>query len=249
LRADYILANPPFNLKDWGGDKLEGDPRWQYGVPPTGNANFAWLQHMVARLGSDGRMGTVLANGSLSSTNGGEGAIRAALVKADLVECMVAMPGQLFANTQIPVCLWLLSKDKAPGKHGEIDRRGQVLFIDAGKLGTLIPGSRKQKELSNSEIARIASAYHSWRGTRWSEDEYRDQSGYCYSASVDEIETHGYMLTPGRYVGTWDIEDDGVAFEERMTQLTNELFANMKKSKELDALIRHGIGKMGYGEQ
>lgn len=247
LRADYILANPPFNLKDWGGDKLEGDPRWQYGVPPTGNANFAWLQHMVARLGSDGRMGTVLANGSMTSNTGGEGAIRTALVDADLVECMVAMPGQLFANTQIPVCLWFLSKDKAPGKHGEIDRRRQVLFIDARKLGTLIPGSRKQKELSTDEIGRIADVYHSWRGTRWASGEYQDQAGQCYSAGVDEIAKHGYVLTPGRYVGVEEIEDDGEPFADKMARLSGELYEQMAEAEELDSLIRRNLGGLGYG--
>lgn len=246
LRADYILANPQFNTKDWGGDKLEGDVRWQYGVPPTGNANFAWLQHMVARLASGGRAGVVLANGSMTSNSGGEGTIRAAMVDDDLVECMVAMPGQLFTNTQIPVCLWFLSKDKSPGKHGQTDRRKQVLFIDARQMGALIPGSRKQKELSNDEIGRIAGIYHAWRGTRWADVEYQDQAGECYSADIDEIAKHDYALTPGRYVGAEAIDDDDEAFDERMQALTDELSFLLERGGKLEDEVRSQLVRVGY---
>jgi len=177
LRADFILANPPFNMADWGADKLSEDPRWKYGLPPASNANYAWLQHIVARLATGGRAGVVLANGSMTTATGGEDAIRRGLLDADLVECMVAMPGQLFANTQIPVCLWFFSRDKAPGKNGSEDRRKQVLFIDARRMGALLPGSRKQKALSEEEIAQIAGIYHAWRGTRWASGEYADEAG------------------------------------------------------------------------
>ena len=197
LRADYVLANPPFNIKQWGADKLGKDARWKYGVPPDGNANYAWLQHMIARLSADGRAGIVLANGSMTTTTGGEGEIRTAMVKADLVDCMVALPAQLFANTQIPACLWFLSKNKRKGKRGDNDRRKQVLFIDGRRLGSLIPGSRKQKQLSDQEIQSIANAYHNWRGTRWGDGDYEDMPAFSQSVSLKEIETQNYALAPG----------------------------------------------------
>ncbi len=248
LKVDYILANPQFNTKDWGADKLGQDPRWKYGLPPNSNANFAWLQHMISKLSENGRAGIVLANGSMSSMTGGEDAIREGMIKDDLVECMVALPGQLFTNTQIPACLWFLSKNKRAGKNGEIDRRGQVLFIDARRMASLIPGSRKQKQFSDEEIQKIAQTYHNWRGTRWSKGTYEDKTAFCASVSLDEIAKHHYVLTPGRYVGAEAIEDDGIPFEEKMAELSDQLYEQMRESVELDAVIRRNLEVLGYGE-
>ena len=245
LRADYVLANPPFNVKEWGADKLPKDARWKYGVPPDGNANYAWLQHMAARLSADGRAGIVLANGSMTTTNGGEGEIRTSMVKNDLVECMVALPGQLFANTQISACLWFLSKNKGQGKGGGNDRRKEVLFIDARKLGSLIPDSRKQKQLSDEEIQTITNAYHNWRGTQWSDGDYEDMPGFCRSASLGEIEAHSYVLTPGRYVGTAPTETDDAPFEERFSELKDTLARQFARSEELSALIQIKLEEVG----
>ena len=247
LRADYVLANPPFNISDWGGDKLADDPRWVHGIPPKGNANFAWLQHMLARLSSRGRAGIVLANGSMSSQQSGEGDIRRSMVQADVVECMVALPGQLFSNTQIPACLWFLSKDKGAGDNGSIDRRGQVLFIDARKAasGRI---SRTQIEFTDEDLQRIAQAYHRWRGTEFSDGEgYTDEPGFCYSASLADVEKHGFVLTPGRYVGAVVEDDDDEAFSEKMDRLTAQLAEQMAKGAELDAVIREKLGALGYG--
>ncbi len=246
LRADYILANPQFNTKNWGANKLAKDPRWKYGVPPDGNANYAWLQHMLARLSVDGRAGIVLANGSMTTNTSGEGDIRTAMIKADVVECMVALPGQLFANTQIPACLWFLSHNKGVGKNGKHDRRKQALFIDARKMAVLIPGSRKQKEFSETEIRQIAQTYHNWRGTQWGEDDYQDVPGFCKSTTLEEVEQHGFALTPGRYVGATDIEDDDKAFEEHMAKLTSELSALFGRGAELEAKVRIQLGRVGY---
>lgn len=246
LRADYVLANPPFNISGWGADKLTKDPRWKYGLPPDGNANYAWLQHMLARLSADGRAGIVLANGSMTINTGGEGEIRENMLKGDVVECMVALPGQLFANTPIPACLWFLSHNKANGKNGKIDRRKQVLFIDARKIASLIPGSRKQKEFSDAEIQQIAQTYHNWRGTEWSEGAYEDVPGFCKSASFIEIEQHGYALTPGRYVGATDVEDDDEVFEVEMSKLTDELSELLGRGRMLEAAVRTQIGRVGY---
>ncbi len=247
LRADYVLANPPFNIKGWGADKLPKDPRWKYGVPPDGNANYAWLQHMLARLSAEGRAGIVLANGSMTTNTGGEGDIRSAMVKGDVVECMVALPGQLFANTPIPACLWFLSHNKGAGRNGKQDRRKQVLFIDARKFASLVPGSRKQKEFSEFEIRQIAQAYHNWRGTQWAEGIYEDAPSFCKSATLAEIEQHNYVLTPGRYVGATDVEDDDEAFEEQMATLTGELAALFGRGQKLETEVREQLGKVGYG--
>jgi type I restriction enzyme M protein len=247
LRADYVLANPPFNIKGWGADKLAKDPRWKYGVPPDGNANYAWLQHMLARLSAEGRAGIVLANGSMTTNAGGEGDIRAAMVKGDVVECMVALPGQLFANTQIPACLWFLSHNKGVGKNGKQDRRKQVLFIDARKLATLISGSRKQKEFSEAEIRQIAQTYHNWRGTQWGEGQYEDVPGFCKSATLVEIEQHGFALTPGRYVGATDVEDDDEPFEEKMLRLSALWREQRAAAVKLDAAIEANLKELGYG--
>ena len=247
LRADYVLANPPFNISDWGGDKLTDDPRWVYGIPPKGNANFAWLQHMLARLSSRGRAGIVLANGSMSSQQSGEGDIRRGMVQGDVVECMVALPGQLFSNTQIPACLWFLSRDKGAGQGGSVDRKGQILFIDARKAasGRI---SRTQIEFTDEDLQQIAQAYHRWRGTEFSDgEEYEDEPGFCFSATLEDVEKQGYMLTPGRYVGAVVEEEDDEAFSEKMERLTTHLSGQMAKGAELDAVIREKLGALGYG--
>ena len=247
LRADYVLANPPFNISDWGGDKLTDDPRWVHGIPPKGNANFAWLQHMLARLSSRGRAGIVLANGSMSSQQSGEGDIRRHMVQADVVECMVALPGQLFSNTQIPVCLWFMSKDKGAGSSGSIDRKNQILFIDARKAasGRI---SRTQVEFTEDDTKRIAQAYHRWRGTEFSEGGgYADEPGFCFSASLTDVEKHGFVLTPGRYVGAQVEDDDDEAFNEKMERLTAQLADQMASGTDLDAVIRVELGALGYG--
>lgn len=247
LRADYVLANPPFNISDWGGDKLADDPRWVHGIPPKGNANFAWLQHMLARLSARGRAGIVLANGSMSSQQSGEGEIRRAMVQADVVECMVALPGQLFSNTQIPACLWFLSKDKAAGGNGKVDRRKQALFIDARKAasGRI---NRTQIEFLDEDLQRIAQAYHRWRGSEFGDgSDYADEPGFCFSASLAEVEKHGFVLTPGRYVGAQVEEDDDEAFNDKMERLTSQLAEQMAKGADLDAVIREKLGALGYG--
>jgi len=234
LRADYILANPPFNVSDWWHGSLMGDPRWIYGEPPQGNANYAWLQHMLYHLKPTGRAGIVLANGSMSSSQNSEGAIRAAMVEADTIEIMIALPSQLFFNTQIPACLWFLVKQKTK-------RKGEVLFIDARKLGSMI--SRVQAEFNDEVIAQIEKTVVAWR----SEDgEYEDVAGYCRSVSLEEIATHGHVLTPGRYVGAEDVEDDGEAFADKMQKLTEKLGEEMAKGAELDALIRKKLKGLGY---
>lgn len=239
LRADFILANPPFNISDWWHGSLEGDPRWVYGTPPQGNANYAWLQHMLHHLKSTGRAGIVLANGSMSSSQNNEGAIRAAMVEADVVEVMVALPGQLFFNTQIPACLWFLAKQKK--------RKGEVLFIDARKLGKMI--SRVQSDLDEDAIARIAETVAAWRGEVEADatiTEYADVPGFCRSVPLAEIAQHGHVLTPGRYVGAEEVEDDDEAFDEKMRKLTQKLGEQMAKGAELDALIRQKLGGLGY---
>ena len=245
LRADYVLANPPFNVKEWGADKLPKDARWKYGVPPDGNANYAWLQHMAARLSDDGRAGIVLANGSMTSMSNGEGDIRASMVKADLVECMVALPGQLFANTQIPACLWFLSKSKGKGKRGENDRGKQVLFIDARKFGSLFPDSRTQKQFSDEEIQTIASTYHNWRGTRWGDGNYEDMPGFCQSVSLEEIEARHILLTPGRYVGPTTRDGDNEPFEEKFADLKEILTEQFIEAEELSAIIQKKLEQVG----
>ena len=212
LKADFILANPPFNISDWGGERLQEDKRWQYGAPPKGNANFAWVQHMAHHLSPTGIAGFVLANGSMSSNQSGEGNIRKSLIEAGLVDCMVAMPGQLFYSTQIPACLWFLSRDRKDGRYR--DRQGETLFIDARKMGSMT--DRTHRELTGDDIARIAGAFHAWRGEDGA-GEYTDVPGFCKSASLEEVRKHGHVLTPGRYVGAAPQEDDGEPFEEKMT--------------------------------
>lgn len=234
LKADFILANPPFNMSDWGGDTLRTDRRWKYGVPPPGNANFAWVQHFIHHLSPNGAAGFVLANGSMSSKTSGEGEIRRAIIEDDLVDCMVALPGQLFYSTQIPVCLWFLSRNKK-------NRCGKMLFIDARKLGSLV--DRVHRELSDEDISRISGAYHAWK----SEDKgYQDIQGFCKSATLEEIRGQGYVLTPGRYVGIEEQEDDGEPFDEKMARLTGELSELFKRSHELEDEIRKRLGAIGY---
>lgn len=241
LRADFVLANPPFNISDWWHGSLDGDPRWVYGTPPQGNANYAWLQHMLFHLKSSGRAGIVLANGSMSSSQNSEGDIRRAMVEADVVEVMVALPGQLFFNTQIPACLWFLAKQK-------VARPGEVLFIDARKLGTNV--SRVQIELLDSDIERIAQTVANWRGVPLDVGgeiaEYSDTPGFCRSVTLAEIAEHGHVLTPGRYVGAAAVEDDDEAFADKMQDLTALLGEQMAKGAELDQLIRQKLGGLGY---
>lgn len=246
-RFDYILANPPFNISDWSGDLLREDARWKFGAPPVGNANYAWLQHIHAHLTSKGVGGVVLANGAMSSMSGGEGEMRRAMVEGDAVDCMVALPGQLFYGTQIPACLWILAKDKSNGVARDVklrDRRGEVLFIDARKMGALVAGSRKQKELSNDEVARIARAYHAWRGEADAGD-YADEPGFCKSASHEEIAKHNYVLTPGRYVGAGAVEDDGEVFEEKFERLMITLRDQFAEGRRLEAEIEARLGALG----
>ena len=236
LRADFVLANPPFNISDWWHGSLEGDPRWVYGTPPQGNANYAWLQHMLYHLKSCGRAGIVLANGSMSSSQNSEGDIRRAMVDADKVEVMIALPGQLFFNTPIPACLWFLVKEKRV-------RNGEVLFIDARKMGSMI--SRVQCEFTEQVIDKIAGTVAAWRGEA-DAGEYHDVAGFCRSVTLAEIAEHGHVLTPGRYVGAETVEDNDEAFAERMQKLTEKLGEQMAKGAELDQLIRQKLGEVGY---
>jgi type I restriction enzyme M protein len=241
LKADYVLANPPFNDSDWRGELLKDDRRWVYGVPPTGNANFAWVQHFISHLAPTGTAGFVLANGSMSSSQSGEGEIRKNIVEADLIDCMVALPGQLFYSTQIPVCLWFLARDKRNGRFR--DRRGETLFIDARSLGSLV--DRTHRELSDDEVAKIADAYHAWRGDPGAA-EYADEAGFCRSATLDEIRDHDHVLTPGRYVGAVDAEKDDEPFEEKMRRLSAALREQVAEGQRLDALIYANLRGLGF---
>jgi len=242
LRADYVLANPPFNDSDWF--RKDDDVRWQFGVPPKGNANFAWVQHFIHHLAPTGYAGFVLANGSMSSNQSGEGEIRRAMIEADLVDCMLAMPGQLFYSTQIPVCLWFLAKNKgSDAKRGFRDRRGHTLFIDARKMGTLV--DRVHRELTDADLDRIASTYHAWRAAKPA-SKYADVAGFCKSATTAEIAGHGFVLTPGRYVGAEEVEDDGEPFDAKMKRLVAELEGQFAESARLEAEIRANLRGMGY---
>ncbi|KRF08608.1 restriction endonuclease subunit M [Arthrobacter sp. Soil782] len=240
LQADFIMANPPFNIKDWA--RSESDPRWKFGVPPAGNANYAWIQHIISKLAPGGSAGVVMANGSMSSNSGGEGDIRAQLVEADLVSCMVALPTQLFRSTGIPVCLWFFAKDKS---SGAVDRSGEVLFIDARNLGYMV--DRAERALSDEDIAKIANAYHSWRGSPSAVSsglEYDDEPGFCKSVSLAEIKAADYALTPGRYVGAAEIADDGEPIEEKIDRLKKELFEQFDESERLAAVVREQLGRV-----
>lgn len=251
LRADYVLANPPFNDSDWF--RKDDDVRWRYGVPPKGNANFAWVQHFIHHLAPHGTAGFVLANGSMSSNQSGEGDIRKALIEADLVDCMVALPGQLFYSTQIPVCLWFLTRSKGVRERGKAeskghplrDRRKQTLFIDARKLGTLI--DRVHRELTDDDIRKIVDTYHAWRGDKGAAA-YLDVAGFCKSATTEDIAAHGYVLTPGRYVGAEDVVDDGEPFEEKMGRLVSTLRAQQAESDRLTAAINANLDRIWFGQ-
>lgn len=269
VEADFVMANPPFNIKDWA--RNESDPRWRYGVPPAGNANYAWIQHILSKLAPTGEAGVVMANGSMSSNSGGEGQIRAQIVEADLVSCMVALPTQLFRSTGIPVCVWFFAKDKTAGEGGTIDRTGQVLFIDARNLGHMV--DRAERAFSDEDIAQIANTYHAWRGTpppagqaspssasrvaSASERietplvepvdtpaDYSNIPGFCYSATLAEIKAADYALTPGRYVGAADIEDDGEPIELKVERLTTELYAQFDESERLAQVVREQLGRV-----
>jgi type I restriction enzyme M protein len=263
LKADYLLANPPFNASDWGGEQLGLDKRWKYGLPPVGNANFAWVQHFIHHLSPTGLAGFVLANGSMSSNQSGEGEIRKAIIEADLVDCMVALPGQLFYNTQIPACLWFIARDKRNSRFR--DRRGELLFVDARQLGTMT--DRVHCELTDGDIARIADTYHAWRGDVGANPRvcpdghganradradtevrpYEDIPGFCKSAALDDIRAHGYVLTPGRYVGAAQVEDDDEPFEQKMQRLTAELRTQCAEAARLDQVIWATLKELGYG--
>jgi len=244
LRADYVLANPPFNDSDWF--RKDDDVRWQFGVPPRGNANFAWVQHFIHHLAPNGMAGFVLANGSMSSNQSGEGDIRKALIEADLVDCMVALPGQLFYSTTIDVCLWILAKNKSTdAKRGFRDRHKQTLFINARKLGTY--ADRTHRELTDADLEKIVSTYHHWRGQKGA-IEYEDTPAFCKSATTAEIAAHGHVLTPGRYVGAEEVENDGDPFEEKMPRLVAELHAQFTESVKLEEAIKSNLKELGFGE-
>ena len=241
MQADFVMANPPFNIKDWA--RNEQDPRWKYGVPPANNANYAWIQHILSKLAPGGSAGVVMANGSMSSNSGGEGKIRAQLVEADLVSCMVALPTQLFRSTGIPVCVWFFAKDKTAGQHGSIDRTGQVLFIDARNLGHMI--DRAERELGEEDIARIAGTFRAWRGTESAEGQaYDDVPGFCYSAPLEEIKAADYALTPGRYVGSAESEGDGEDIEIKAERLTEELLSAFDESERAAAAVRKQLERL-----
>ena len=253
LKADFVLANPPFNDSDWRGELLKNDKRWVYGVPPAGNANYAWVQHFIHHLAPTGLAGFVLANGSMSSNQSGEGEIRKAIIEADLVDCMVALPGQLFFSTQIPVCLWFLARNKKNGRFR--DRRGETLFIDARKMGALV--DRIHRELTDEDVAKIAGAYHAWRGDthksplpqgegKGEGGGYADVPGFCKAATLDDIRKHGHVLTPGRYVGAEAAADDGEPFAEKMLRLTTQLQEQMTEEAKLDEAIAANLAALGF---
>jgi type I restriction enzyme M protein len=242
LKADFVLANPPFNVSDWGGEQLRDDVRWQFGAPPTGNANFAWVQHFVHHLAPQGTAGFVLANGSMSSNQSGGGEIRKALVEGDLVDCMVALPGQLFYSTQIPVCLWFLARDRSNGRFR--DRRRETLFIDARSLGSMV--DRTHRELTDMDIAHVARTYHAWRGDADS-GAYADVPGFCRSATIEDIRSNSHALTPGRYVGAASVAPDGELFERKMHQLVATLHEQQAEGLRLDAEITGRLEELGFG--
>ncbi|MEN6547456.1 MAG: class I SAM-dependent DNA methyltransferase [Armatimonadia bacterium] len=255
LKADFILANPPFNDSDWGGDRLRKDPRWTtFGAPPASNANFAWVQHFIHHQAPNGTAGFVLANGSMSSNQSGEGEIRRKIIEADLVDCMIALPGQLFYTTPIPVCLWFLARDKR--NSGKRDRRGETLFIDARKMGTM--DDRTHRRLRNDEdaaagngpdeIALIARTYHAWRG-EVEAGEYADVAGFCKGATTADIGGHGFVLTPGRYVGAAEVDDDDEPFEEKMERLTTQLVEQFAEGERLSLTIRRNLAEVGFPGQ
>ncbi|MHC1783820.1 MAG: type I restriction-modification system subunit M [Anaerolineaceae bacterium] len=239
LKADFILANPPFNVSDWSGEQLRDDARWKYGAPPVGNANYAWLQHYAYKLSPTGTAGIVLANGSMNSNSSGEGEIRKNMIEAGLIDCMVALPAQLFYNTMIPACLWFLARDRR--NHKFRDRSDEILFIDARKLGSMI--NRRNKEFNDEDIARIAGTYHAWRGKS---GKYENVAGFCKAATLEEVRANNYVLMPGRYVGTEEEVDDGVPYEEKMKALTSQLAEQFIRGDELQDRIRENLKGIGY---
>ena len=256
LRADFVMANPPFNMKEWDTGVDDNDPRWVYGKPPTGNANFAWLQHMLYHLAPNGSMGLLLANGSMSSNTTGEGDIRKALIENDLVECMAALPGQLFTNTQIPACIWFLTKNKkqrtsASGKKLR-DRSGEILFIDARKLGYM--KDRVLRDFTQDDLNKVTELFHNWQTTtpviaseaNQSPEQYQDEAGFCKSVELEELKKHDYVLTPGRYVGAEAEEDDGEPFAEKMSRLTAQLKTQFEESDKLEGVIKKNLAGLGY---
>jgi len=239
LRADYVMANPPFNMKEWNSGVQDDDPRWNYGIPPTGNANFAWMQHMIYHLSPNGSMGLLLANGSMSSNTNNEGKIRKNLIETDLVECMVALPGQLFTNTQIPACIWFLTKNKkATGKYR--DRTNEVLFIDARNIGYM--KDRVLRDFTEEDIRKVADTFYNWR----TEENYEDIAGFCNSALIEKIQKNDYVLTPGRYVGAAEEEDDGEPFADKMESLTTKLKEQFEESDKLESVIKKNLAGLGY---
>ncbi|UCZ60140.1 type I restriction-modification system subunit M [Mycobacterium sp. SMC-16] len=243
IKADYVLANPPFNIKDWV--RREDDPRWRYGVPPARNANYAWMQHILSKLTAHGEAGVVMANGTMTSNTGGEGEIRKAMVEGDVVSCILALPGQLFRGTQIPACVWFFAKDKSAGKAGKTDRSRQVLFIDASELGYMV--DRVERAFSNGEkgdIQRIANTFRAWRGRESAIDVYHDVPGFCKTATLDEIKAAGFALTPGRYVGAAEGEVDGEPIDEKIARLTKELTTALDESARLDAVVREQLKRI-----
>jgi type I restriction enzyme M protein len=244
LKADYVLANPPFNDSDWGGQLLKDDKRWKHGTPPASNANFAWVQHFIHHLAPTGLAGFVLANGSMSSNQSGEGEIRKNIIEADLVDCMVALPGQLFYSTQIPVCLWFMARDKRNSRFR--DRRGETLFIDARRMGTMI--DRVHRELTDEDVGKIADTYHAWRGDKDCQAKYEDVPGFCNAVALHAIRQHNHVLTPGRYVGAAEVEEDGEPFEEKMARLAQKLEEQFAESARLEAVIRQNLKALGYRE-
>jgi len=246
LKADFILANPPFNVSDWGGEHLREDVRWGFGVPPVGNANFAWVQHFIHNLAPNGLAGFVLANDSMSTNQSGEGEIRKAMIEADMVDCIIAFSGQLFYGTMIPACLWFISRNKADKRFR--DRKGETLFLDVRKLGVLV--DRTHRELMDEEVGRIARTYHAWRGEVGADGrppKYEDVPGFCKSATTSEIAKHGYVLTPGRYVGVEEVEGDGEPFEEKMKRLTAQWEGQFAEGERLEKAIRENLRGLGYG--
>ena len=241
LRADYIMANPPFNMKEWNAGVKDDDPRWKYGMPPAGNANFAWMQHMIHHLAPHGSMALLLANGSMSSNTNNEGEIRKALIEADLIECMVALPGQLFTNTQIPACIWFLTRSKS-ARNGTRDRKGETLFIDARNLGYM--KDRVLRDFAPADILKIADTFHAWKKG----ENYADEAGYSKAAKLEDIKKHDYVLTPGRYVGAAEQEEDGEPFEDKMARLTAQLNEQFGESARLEVVIRENLARLGYGE-
>lgn len=240
LRADFIMANPPFNMKEWNAGVKDDDPRWKYGIPPAGNANFAWLQHMIYHLAPNGSLGLLLANGSMSSNTNNEGEIRRALIEADLIECMVALPGQLFTNTQIPACIWFLTRNKA-AYNGCRNRSSETLFIDARNLGYM--KDRVLRDFAPDDIRKIADTFRAWK----SGEGYADEAGFCKSATLADLKKHDYVLTPGRYVGAVEQEADSEPFEEKMARLTAQLNQQFGESAKLETVIRENLARLGYG--